>query len=157
MSFDIYTQNITLTQKAKFWTNYISALKGQSFMLLWLPLFLTFEMCCRPGGSVCCRRGGVPSVLSFNLGDSSLRVQGPQEGDWQDRGPDALQEERNHPSHPCPSWRSRQVNHPRQTYHIGVVLTFYFEGSLAEASLMNHSTAKSTEPSRPGLPGFHKK
>merc|ERR1712029_152884 len=29
MSFDTYTQNISLTQKAKFWTNYISALKGQ--------------------------------------------------------------------------------------------------------------------------------
>merc|ERR1712029_660436 len=29
MSFDTYTQNISLTQKARFWTNYISALKGQ--------------------------------------------------------------------------------------------------------------------------------
>merc|ERR1712141_875341 len=29
MSMDLYTQNISLTQKAKFWSNYISALKGQ--------------------------------------------------------------------------------------------------------------------------------
>jgi hypothetical protein len=28
MSFDSYTQNIPLTQKANFWTNYVSALKG---------------------------------------------------------------------------------------------------------------------------------
>merc|ERR1711875_65370 len=28
MSLDVYTQNIPLTQKAKFWTNYVSALKG---------------------------------------------------------------------------------------------------------------------------------
>jgi hypothetical protein len=30
MSFDTYTQNIPLTQKAKFWTNYVSALKGKT-------------------------------------------------------------------------------------------------------------------------------
>merc|ERR1711915_863864 len=29
MSLDLYTQNISLTQKARFWSNYISALKGQ--------------------------------------------------------------------------------------------------------------------------------
>merc|ERR1712212_778544 len=28
MSLDLYTQNIPLTQKAKFWSNYVSALKG---------------------------------------------------------------------------------------------------------------------------------
>eukprot|EP00091_Calanus_sinicus_P025083 TRINITY_DN937_c0_g1_i11.p2 TRINITY_DN937_c0_g1~~TRINITY_DN937_c0_g1_i11.p2 ORF type:complete len:116 (-),score=27.81 TRINITY_DN937_c0_g1_i11:39-386(-) len=28
MSFDTYTQSIPLTQKAKFWSNYVSALKG---------------------------------------------------------------------------------------------------------------------------------
>eukprot|EP00092_Neocalanus_flemingeri_P007131 GFUD01007703.1.p1 GENE.GFUD01007703.1~~GFUD01007703.1.p1 ORF type:complete len:116 (+),score=21.81 GFUD01007703.1:20-367(+) len=28
MSWDTYTQGIPLTQKAKFWTNYVSALKG---------------------------------------------------------------------------------------------------------------------------------
>merc|ERR1712029_602341 len=47
MSFDISTQNITLTQKAKFWTNYISALKGQDALCaagegeskLWYPSF----------------------------------------------------------------------------------------------------------------------
>ena len=71
--------------------------------------FSPFEMISRPGGFVCCRRGRVPSVLSFSLGDCSLRVQGPQEGDWQDRGPDAVQEERNHSSYSSPSWRSRQV------------------------------------------------
>merc|ERR1712142_20515 len=27
-SLDLYTQNIPLTQKAKFWTNYVSSLKG---------------------------------------------------------------------------------------------------------------------------------
>jgi len=27
-SLDLYTQNASLTQKAKFWTNYVSALKG---------------------------------------------------------------------------------------------------------------------------------
>merc|ERR1719312_2311927 len=45
MSFDLSTQNITLTQKAKFWTNYISALKGQDALCaagegeskLWYP------------------------------------------------------------------------------------------------------------------------
>merc|ERR1712189_45936 len=45
MSFDLYTQNISLTQKAKFWTNYVSALKGQEPIcaggegesLLWYP------------------------------------------------------------------------------------------------------------------------
>ena len=29
MSFDTYTQSISLTQKAKFWSNYVSALKGR--------------------------------------------------------------------------------------------------------------------------------
>ena len=29
MSLDLYTRNIPLTQKAKFWGNYVSALKGQ--------------------------------------------------------------------------------------------------------------------------------
>merc|ERR1711878_231115 len=28
VSLDLYTQNIPLTQKAKFWTNYVSSLKG---------------------------------------------------------------------------------------------------------------------------------
>merc|ERR1711872_438288 len=28
MSLDVYTQNIPLTQKARFWTNYVAALKG---------------------------------------------------------------------------------------------------------------------------------
>merc|ERR1711973_32956 len=28
MSLDLYTQNIPLTQKARFWSNYVSALKG---------------------------------------------------------------------------------------------------------------------------------
>merc|ERR1712234_31885 len=28
MSLDSYTQNISLTQKARFWSNYVSALKG---------------------------------------------------------------------------------------------------------------------------------
>merc|ERR1711976_28615 len=28
MSLDLYTQNIPLTQKAKFWSNYVAALKG---------------------------------------------------------------------------------------------------------------------------------
>ena len=30
MSLDLYTRNIPLTQKAKFWGNYVSALKGES-------------------------------------------------------------------------------------------------------------------------------
>ena len=30
MSFEVHTANISLTQKATFWTNYISALKGYS-------------------------------------------------------------------------------------------------------------------------------
>ena len=30
MSLDLYTRNIPLTQKAKFWGNYVSALKGKS-------------------------------------------------------------------------------------------------------------------------------
>ena len=29
VSLDLYTQNIPLTQKAKFWTNYVSSLKGE--------------------------------------------------------------------------------------------------------------------------------
>ena len=29
MSLDLYTRNIPLTQKAKFWGNYVSALKGE--------------------------------------------------------------------------------------------------------------------------------
>ena len=29
MSLDLYTRNIPLTQKARFWGNYVSALKGQ--------------------------------------------------------------------------------------------------------------------------------
>ena len=29
MSLDLYTRNIPLTQKAKFWGNYVSALKGK--------------------------------------------------------------------------------------------------------------------------------
>merc|ERR1712130_831772 len=28
MSLDVYTQNIPLTQKARFWSNYVSSLKG---------------------------------------------------------------------------------------------------------------------------------
>merc|ERR1712212_1101114 len=28
MSLDLYTQNIPLTQKARFWSNYVAALKG---------------------------------------------------------------------------------------------------------------------------------
>ena len=28
-SLDLYTQNIPLTQKAKFWTNFVSSLKGR--------------------------------------------------------------------------------------------------------------------------------
>merc|ERR1712168_1583737 len=28
VSLDLYTQNIPLTQKAKFWTNFVSSLKG---------------------------------------------------------------------------------------------------------------------------------
>merc|ERR1712130_54886 len=30
MSLDLYTRNIPLTQKAKFWGNYVSALKGNA-------------------------------------------------------------------------------------------------------------------------------
>jgi len=29
MSLDTYTQNIPLTQKARFWSNYVAALKGK--------------------------------------------------------------------------------------------------------------------------------
>ena len=29
MSLDLYTRNIPLTQKARFWGNYVSALKGE--------------------------------------------------------------------------------------------------------------------------------
>ena len=34
MSLDLYTRNIPLTQKAKFWGNYVSALKGMIFEML---------------------------------------------------------------------------------------------------------------------------
>ena len=34
VSLDLYTQNIPLTQKAKFWTNYVSSLKGDAIMHL---------------------------------------------------------------------------------------------------------------------------
>ena len=30
VSLDLYTQNIPLTQKAKFWSNYVSSLKGEN-------------------------------------------------------------------------------------------------------------------------------
>ena len=30
MSLDLYTRNIPLTQKARFWGNYVSALKGNT-------------------------------------------------------------------------------------------------------------------------------
>ena len=32
VSLDLYTQNIPLTQKAKFWTNYVSSLKGDAII-----------------------------------------------------------------------------------------------------------------------------
>jgi len=38
MSLDSYTQNIPLTQKARFWSNYVSALKG--------PLALDYSLPC---------------------------------------------------------------------------------------------------------------
>ena len=34
VSLDLYTQNIPLTQKAKFWTNYVSSLKGSGKVAL---------------------------------------------------------------------------------------------------------------------------
>ena len=37
MSLDLYTRNIPLTQKAKFWGNYVSALKGQYGVQLGSP------------------------------------------------------------------------------------------------------------------------
>ena len=38
MSMDLYTQNISLTQKARFWSNYISALKGKLSSSLYLSV-----------------------------------------------------------------------------------------------------------------------
>ena len=34
-SLDLYTQNIPLTQKAKFWTNFVSSLKGRLLRYLY--------------------------------------------------------------------------------------------------------------------------
>ena len=53
MSMDLYTQNITLTQKAKFWSNYISALKGKMSM----QGLVSYRFSNRSGDSLCCRRG----------------------------------------------------------------------------------------------------
>ena len=53
VSLDLYTQNIPLTQKAKFWTNYVSSLKGDAIMhmqfiihfkLLTIPLAFLVEL-----------------------------------------------------------------------------------------------------------------
>ena len=33
MSLDLYTRNISLTQKARFWGNYVSALKGEYIII----------------------------------------------------------------------------------------------------------------------------
>ena len=38
MSMDLYTQNISLTQKARFWSNYISALKGKLSSSIYLSV-----------------------------------------------------------------------------------------------------------------------
>ena len=50
-------------------------------------------------------RGRDEAVVPQRVGDGGPPGQGPQEGDRQDRGPDALQEEGRHPSHPRHSRR----------------------------------------------------
>ena len=53
MSMDLYTQNISLTQKARFWSNYISALKGKISSVF--PLLCLTRLC--PGQETLCAAG----------------------------------------------------------------------------------------------------
>ena len=106
MSMDLYTQNISLTQKARFWSNYISALKGKS----WSSVVPPSPLLPRPGDSLRCRGGREPSLVSLSLGDRPGRGQGPQEGDREDRGPDVVQEETRNPPDPRDPPGSRPVN-----------------------------------------------
>ena len=50
---DLYTQNISLTQKARFWSNYISALKGKISSVF--PQFCLTRPC--PGQETLCAAG----------------------------------------------------------------------------------------------------
>ena len=51
MSLDLYTRNIPLTQKAKFWGNYVSALKGR---ILFHQDKTQIIMCIVPGNADLC-------------------------------------------------------------------------------------------------------
>ena len=152
MSMDLYTQNISLTQKAKFWTNYISALKGKccSSIAPASPLLP------RPGDSLRCRGGREPSLVSLRLGDRPGRGPGPEEGDREDWGPDVVQEETRHTPDPRDSSGSRPVKtNIRQQRN--VYLTKYFTGSSTEDLPTTPFILRFTELSKPGLPGFLKK
>ena len=65
---------------------------------------------CRSGDSLRCWRRREPCLVSLSLGDRPGRGQGPQEGDREDWGPDAVQEETRNPPDPRDPPGSRPVN-----------------------------------------------
>ena len=150
MSMDLYTQNISLTQKARFWSNYISALKGKccSSIVPASPLLP------RPGDSLRCRGGGEPCLVSLRLGDRPRRGQGPQEGDREDWGPDVVQEETRNPPDPRDPPGSRPVNTRQQP---NIFFTNILTGFSTEDLPTTPFILRFMELSKPELPGFLKK
>ena len=110
-SLDLYTQNIPLTQKAKFWTNFVSSLKGRfseefSAHLSYLILLK------RQPGSESCKRGSPEDLAPVCHRDSAQWLSRAQDRVHQARVPDVRQthEARPRAPHPGHCWRQREVS-----------------------------------------------
>ena len=109
---------------------------------------------CRSGDSLRCWRRREPCLVSLSLGDRPGRGQGPQEGDREDWGPDAVQEETRNPPDPRDPPGSRPVNTRQQR---NIFFTNILTGFSTEDLPTTPFTLRSMELSKPGLPGFLKK
>ena len=167
-SLDLYTQNIPLTQKAKFWTNFVSSLKGRSDIKISSYICTDlFPLKQRQPGSEGCTRGAPEDLAPVCYRDSAQWLPRAQERVHQARVPDVRQthEARTRAPHPGHCWRQREVKSAEKTNnpscrHLISCPCYYpahVSGSTPWATTITLCTLTSMAPTGPGAAGSHRR
>ena len=163
-SLDLYTQNIPLTQKAKFWTNFVSSLKGRSDIKISSYICTDlFPLKQRQPGSEGCTRGASEDLAPVCYRDSAQWLPRAQERVHQARVPDVRQthEARTRAPHPGHCWRQREVSRQEKTnipscrHLISCPCNYpaFVSGSTPWATTITLYTLTYTAPTGPGAAG----
>ena len=108
MSLDLYTRNIPLTQKARFWGNYVSALKGKTPAHV-TRLALEIMSPCREFWPLRSTRGQGDQLLPQHHWDHSPHLPRPEERVREAGEPDVEPDQDQGQPHPLSARGQRQV------------------------------------------------